>query len=349
MVSLTLPEIINEQKNRILQKSGLELAFYQYCNNIEQTQKIGDFLYDDEKIAFSGFANLSVDTDRLKSLILEKQPKGIGYSANIYKFIGVHLAARDDFFDYVNDKFINTDSKNRYAILKAFHKSREKLNEKINLNDKSDEEYKILIDFLDDDNLDLIELQKVISIFIKKIISFDTIDLCLLEAIQYKVLEIKFVNKNAVDVVKDILSSFSNAIKRITSDRYDNRTGLTIKDEYDVQDISFSMLKGLFSDLEKEDPVPKIAGKSSRIDMNIRSYGIMIEIKMIKEKDNDHKKYIEQLKLDILNYSAWKELKDLILFTYDPYNKTTDNNHFKELEQIFQNQISFNIHSILVK
>ena len=55
------------------------------------------------------------------------------------------------------------------------------------------------------------------------------------------------------------------------------------------------------------------------------------------------------LKVDIINYSAWKELKDLILFTYDPYDKTTDDNHFKELEQIFKNKLSFNIHSILVK
>ena len=189
----------------------------------------------------------------------------------------------------------------------------------------------------------------MLSLLLQKADSFDAIDLCLLEAIQMKALEIKFINQSAVDIVKNVLNSFNNSIKRITSDRYGGKPGLIIENEYDVQDILFSMLKGLFNDLEREDPISKIAGKSSRIDMNIRSYGIMIELKMIKQTDKDHKKYIEELKLDIINYSAWKELKDLILFTYDPYNKTTDDNHFKELEQIFQNQISFNIHSILVK
>lgn len=58
-----------------------------------------------------------------------------------------------------------------------------------------------------------------------------------------------------------------------------------------------------------------------------RSQGIMIEVKMIKEKDKDHKKFIEELKVDIINYSEWKELKHLILFTYDSYKKTTDDNH----------------------
>ncbi len=112
----------------------------------------------------------------------------------------------------------------------------------------------------------------------------------------------------------------------------------------------FSLLKGFFQDLEREDPVPKLAGKSSRIDLNIRSQGIMIEVKMIKEKDTDHKKYIEELKVDIINYSNWKELKDLILFIYDPYKKTTDNNHFKELEGVNErNGIRYYVYSVLAK
>ena len=153
MVSLTLPELINEQKNRLLQRGGLELSFYQYCNDIPQTQEVDDFLYEDEKIAFSGFANLVVNDDRLKSLISEKQTKGIGYSANIYKFIGVHLAAQNSFSDIVNDKFTQADNKNQYAISRVFYKNWDCFKEKAVSNAKCNDNYKILIDFLIDENM----------------------------------------------------------------------------------------------------------------------------------------------------------------------------------------------------
>lgn len=95
--------------------------------------------------------------------------------------------------------------------------------------------------------------------------------------------------------------------------------------------------------------MPKQAGLSSRIDINIPSEGIMIEIKMIKSKDKDHKKFIKELKEDVVNYSAWDKLRHLVLFVYDPYNKTTDDNDFSELENVLKESRTFTIHSILVK
>jgi hypothetical protein len=214
---------------------------------------------------------------------------------------------------------------------------------------KSDPYYSIIFAIFDNSAFSLNEIKTILQQFLTSYNEFDVIDLHILETIHKKNMDVSFCQYSAVDTVLRVLNNFSNSIKKVTTDRYNNRSGIEIKDEYDVQDMLFSLLKGFFPDLEREDPVPKLAGKSSRIDLNIRSQGIMIEVKMIKEKDKDHRKYIEELKVDIINYSEWKELKYLILFTYDPYRKTTDDNHFKELEGINErNGVRFFVHSVLV-
>lgn len=156
-------------------------------------------------------------------------------------------------------------------------------------------------------------------------------------------------DKEKYELMLQILKSFSNSIKRITSDRYNKREGIHIEDEYDVQDILFCLLKGVYKDLRREDPLPKQAGISSRIDLDIPSEGIMIEVKMIKSTDKDTNKYIKQLKEDITNYSSVDWLKYLVLFIYDPGNKTKDDNDFYELNQVLKNDRRFEIEVILAK
>ena len=156
-------------------------------------------------------------------------------------------------------------------------------------------------------------------------------------------------HKEKYELMLQILQSFSNSIKRITSDRYDKRQGIHIADEYDVQDILFCLLKGVYKDLRREDPLPKQAGTSSRIDLDVPSEGIMIEVKMIKSTDKDTNKYIKQLKEDITNYSSVDWLKYLVLFIYDPGNKTKDDNDFYELNQVLKNDRRFEIEVILAK
>lgn len=178
----------------------------------------------------------------------------------------------------------------------------------------------------------------------------DVIDLLLLEDIQRKAFGLFFEDYAAVDLIKRVLCGFNDAIRRITVDRYTARSGLSVQDEYDVQDILFSILKGYFHDLERENPIPKLAGKSSRVDLTIMSQGIIIEVKMIKSTDKSHQKYIQELKQDMVDYSAWKGLQNLVFFTFDPFSITSDTNHFRELEGYKElNGVSFFVHSVLVK
>lgn len=349
MVYLSIAEEIGRIKKYIQDKGGLELSLYQYLHKQSQTQTINDFSYDEHKIAFKGYSKIVANKEEIDSLINRKYAKGIGYSLNIYCFLGIHLAANGYRNDLVDKKFYDSDIKSKYIISIVFPYFRDKMFQVLKTEEaKRDPYYSIIDTIYNSDDFSLDEIKTVLQQFLTSDNDLDVIDLYILETIHKKNLDVRFCNYSAVDTVLRILNNFSNSIKKITSDRYNKRDGIKINDEYDVQDMLFALLKGFFHDLEREDPVSKLAGRSSRIDLVVRSQGIMIEVKMIKEKDTDHKKVIQELKVDMINYAEWKDLKHLILFTYDPYKKTTDDNHFKELEGVNErNGVRFLVHSVL--
>ena len=49
-------------------------------------------------------------------------------------------------------------------------------------------------------------------------------------------------------------------------------------------------------------------------------------------EDLDKCSFIKQIKVDFNDYATWADLKDLIVFIYDPYNKTTNKNSRKSNE-----------------
>ena len=115
-----------------------------------------------------------------------------------------------------------------------------------------------------------------------------------------------------------------------------------------VQDLSYLILRSIFRELEFENPHFKSGGTNSKVDLMIEKEGIDIELKMIKAKDKDEKEFVKQLKIDFNDYAAWNGLRDLIVFVYDPFNKTTNKNNFYSLEgqQIIRG-VSFNVHIIV--
>jgi hypothetical protein len=351
MVSISIREEILSIRKSIIKNKNLETAFYNYVNKMLCSINENDFECTEDKVALLGFNNIQAKDNDIEQIINRKTIKGIGYGSNFYRFLGVHLASVSNYSDKVDSRFDYEDYRHKYAISKCFSGYTEKLKKIILSEEDSGDIYLNLLKILFVDNIESsIDVRKVLQELVNSTSSFDAIDLILLEELQKKYLALYYNNCSAIDTVIKVLCNFGNSIKRITNDRYNSREGLTVTDEYDVQDILFSMLKGMFDDLERENPIPKLAGASSRIDLNIKSQGIMIEVKMIKVSDSNQKKYIKELKEDIVNYSEWKDLKSLIFITYDPYNKTTDDKHFKELEGY--NDIKgtkFNVYSILVK
>jgi hypothetical protein len=112
------------------------------------------------------------------------------------------------------------------------------------------------------------------------------------------------------------LKQFHTAQKKVSSSRK-GKAPFIISDEYDVQDLLYSGLRLYFPNIEHEDPAPKVAGESSRVDLVLKGFGIIIEVKHCRKNHNE-KKIAGELKQDIESYHSHPECNHLIAFIYDP-------------------------------
>jgi hypothetical protein len=131
---------------------------------------------------------------------------------------------------------------------------------------------------------------------------------------------------NSIGIVRKICSQFHIVAKQLKDHRHENRDTITIKDEYDVQDLLRALLKIFFDDIRPEECTPSYAGGSSRIDFLLKSKKIAIKKtrKGLKER-----KLADQLIIDIERYKATHpDCETLFCFVYDP-------------ESLIQNPIGF--------
>lgn len=117
-------------------------------------------------------------------------------------------------------------------------------------------------------------------------------------------------------VLSTIFNRFYTAAKQLQR-RHDGRETLTIKDEYDVQDLLCSLLLLHFEDVRPEEWTPSYAGGSKRMDFLLKDSEIAIEVKMTRKGLKD-KELGEQLIVDIANYKQHSACKCLYCFVYDP-------------------------------
>lgn len=99
--------------------------------------------------------------------------------------------------------------------------------------------------------------------------------------------------------------------------RYNKRTSIEIKDEYDVQDLFHALLRIYFDDIRAEETTPSYAGGGARIDFLLKAEKIVIEIK----KTRSSMKLIDlrnQLIVDIDIYRNHPDCKTLVALVYDP-------------------------------
>ena len=117
-------------------------------------------------------------------------------------------------------------------------------------------------------------------------------------------------------VLYQILYGFGRFVRQLNR-RYNNRQGITITDEYDVQDLLHAQLVAFFEDVRTEDPVPICAGASSRVDFFIADIRTAIEVKL-KRKDLDDNTLGKQLLDDVGKYNKRADIEKLIFFIFDP-------------------------------
>lgn len=154
-----------------------------------------------------------------------------------------------------------------------------------------------------------------------------------------------------IEMVINVLKNFSAGANRLLNRSRADKKGksYTIDDEYDVQDLLYAILKPLIPDLNEENPTPKSAGDSGRIDLCSKENSFIIEIKYAKDKDRSKKLALE-CRDRILKYKDYPGLKWMLLFFYDPQHSIDDRHNFQnELSatKFTWNEISFQITSII--
>jgi DNA-binding sugar fermentation-stimulating protein len=119
-----------------------------------------------------------------------------------------------------------------------------------------------------------------------------------------------------IEIVKRFLRRFRQFARQLQH-RHDERDPFVLNDEYDVQDVIHSVLRGLFDDIRTEEYVPSYAGGSSRMDFLLKKQQTVIEVKVASPTLRD-KQIGEQLVIDIARYQTHPDCKTLICFIYDP-------------------------------
>ena len=132
----------------------------------------------------------------------------------------------------------------------------------------------------------------------------------------FEQLQPKTVNIDYDLIIRNIIEHF-NACAIQLKRRHAGRETLTIKDEYDVQDLLHALLKLHFSDVRPEEWTPSYAGNSNRMDFLLKDEKIAIEVKMASKKLKD-KEIGNQLIVDIAKYKQHSDVKALYCFIYNP-------------------------------
>lgn len=323
-----LREILINNKVQLFENRNIELAAYLYLQSSTELAYHSFELSPEEEMALSGYMQKQMNVETIMSIIAKSPVKGIDATSNVYKFCGLYLSAKENLRMKLNEKFQKSNWLQKYFLSKIEPDIKERL-----LDELPSEDYEpsvsIIRCILDSERQCTSELDDAL----KKLItgSIDVQTQILLEDFQQELLKIRFVNQTADDVVRSVMGNFSNSVKKITQGRRKGHQLFEIKDEYDVQDILYVILKSIFPTLRDEDPIAKVGDSSTKIDLIIREEDILIEVKMIKESDTNENKFIEQLKVDIESYHECKWLRRLFCFVWDPGKKTKDTFNFTSL------------------
>jgi hypothetical protein len=342
-----LREILKHNKSRLIQYKNIELAAYLYAQSFEELPNHSFELSPEEEAALIGYKKEYIDKSKVVSIVSKAPIKGISATSNIYKFAGLYLSAKNELSQQLKEKYQQSDLKQKYFLSKIEPSLKIQLSKDVL--ELNDDPLSILIKAVYDTNT---VIESELNSALRHITSVTDIDVqsqILLEDIESTLLQTKFINKNADEVVRDVLNNFSNAIQKIISGRRSNHPDFKIEDEYDVQDISYVILKSIFPNLREEDPIPKVGAKSTKIDLILREEKILIEVKMIKAKDSNETHFIEELKVDFESYHECKWLRKLFCFVYDPYKKTRDISNFQDLNgDRTKGDHNFNVEIIVV-
>ncbi len=136
-----------------------------------------------------------------------------------------------------------------------------------------------------------------------------------------------------IQLVEQVLKRFHFAARSLAN-RGHGKASFVMVDEYDVQDLLRAILEAYFDDVIGEDPNPKFAGKSTRIDLALKKAKIFIEVKRPRKTQSEGD-VGEELTTDIPHYRQRSDCQTLFCFVFDPDHRIAQPTIFKtDLESL---------------
>ena len=123
---------------------------------------------------------------------------------------------------------------------------------------------------------------------------------------------------NRLDTILALCRRF-HLFARQLAHRHDHRSAMTIKDEYDVQDLFHAILLLHFDDVRTEEVAPSYAGNSSRVDFYLPDARTIVEVKMTRHS-LPQRRVVDQLIEDATRYASMSHVDTLVCLVYDPDN-----------------------------
>lgn len=143
----------------------------------------------------------------------------------------------------------------------------------------------------------------------------------------------RLARRSSVEAIVAVVEGFP-AAAQVLSRRPRGRSSVDMEDEYDVQWLLHALLLPVVPDIVPEDPAPKLAGASSRLDFTSRAVKLGIEVKHLRKK-GDASRMREELMVDQRQYQLHPYVETVVCFVYDP------NGHIALAERaVFENDLS---------
>ena len=121
---------------------------------------------------------------------------------------------------------------------------------------------------------------------------------------------------DALELVRKICTRF-HAVARQLRLRREYRATLEVEDEYDVQDLFYSLLRLEFDDIVTEDWLPSYTDSANRTSFLLKRERIAIVVKKTRTGIGA-REVADQLTIDVQRYSTHPDCATLFCFVYDP-------------------------------
>lgn len=321
-------EQIEQLKEKCL-NNEIVTYYYNYMEGIYNIPIEEDAQINVKQLALCGYAGQSVEKDRIET-VLSQNYAMTNMPINTYELLGIYLLdnSNEQISKSIEEKFLQVNLKYKFIIAQIIDSYKYKILEQLCFKKELDPVEQMIKYILDDSFFEIVP--EKYAKYIEEAQSFE--DLIILCKFKHKQV-LNDVNVfSPKDVIVNILNNFHNANKVITRERREKHDKYDIDDEYDVQDLLNVIFKSVYPKIIPEENTPKIGGTIARADFIFKEFSIVLEIKMIKQKDKDEKKYIEQIKVDIESYYRY-EPKYMIFYIYDPMDKTKNQENFNDLEK----------------